>query len=122
MKLIDGDHLKRWILARWEAMAPQSSYPLRAYDIIEQIDREDYYEVESGWKKCSEELPTMTTDVLVTVGVNYYGEGMHNEVRTATWHTVNKKFYVHETKDAIIGEVIAWKDAPLPYGGEGECG
>lgn len=40
MRLIDADHLKRWIIARWEETDPKSAYPLRAIDIIDQIDRE----------------------------------------------------------------------------------
>lgn len=46
MRLIDAEHLKRWILARWEETDPRSEYPLRAIEIIDQIDREDTYEVE----------------------------------------------------------------------------
>lgn len=41
MRLIDAEHLKRWILARWEKTDPRSAYPLRAIDIIDQVDRED---------------------------------------------------------------------------------
>ena len=44
MRLIDAEHLKRWILARWEKTDPTSEYPLRAIDIIDQIDREDTIE------------------------------------------------------------------------------
>ncbi len=46
MKLIDAEHLIRWILARWEKTDPRSAYPLRAIDIIDQIDREDTIEAE----------------------------------------------------------------------------
>ena len=45
-RLIDAEHLKRWILARWEKTDPTSEYPLKAIEIIDQIDREDTYEVE----------------------------------------------------------------------------
>lgn len=41
MRLIDAEHLKRWILSRWEDTDPRSAYPLKAIDIIDQIDRED---------------------------------------------------------------------------------
>ena len=43
MRLIDGDHLKRWIIARWEETDPTSEYPLRAIEVINQIDRESEY-------------------------------------------------------------------------------
>ncbi|MBR6984645.1 MAG: hypothetical protein IKH75_14190 [Ruminococcus sp.] len=43
MRPIDGEHLKRWILARWEETDPTSEYPLRAIEIINQIDRENVY-------------------------------------------------------------------------------
>lgn len=46
MRLIDAEHLKRWILARWEKTDPASEYPLRAIDIIDQVDREDTIEAE----------------------------------------------------------------------------
>ena len=46
MRLIDAEHLKRWILARWEKTDPRSEYPLRAIDIIDQLDREDTMEIE----------------------------------------------------------------------------
>lgn len=43
MRLIDGEHLKRWILARWEETDTTSEYPLRAIEVINQIDRESEY-------------------------------------------------------------------------------
>lgn len=46
MRLIDAEHLKRWILARWEKTDPRSEYPLRAIDIIDQLDREDTIDAE----------------------------------------------------------------------------
>ena len=46
MRLIDADHLKRWILARWEEMDPRSANPLRAIDILDQVDREDTIDAE----------------------------------------------------------------------------
>ena len=46
MRLIDAEHLKRWILARWEKTDPRSAYPLRAIDIIDQVDREDTIDAE----------------------------------------------------------------------------
>lgn len=46
MRLIDAEHLKRWILARWEKTDSRSAYPLRAIDIIDQVDREDTIDAE----------------------------------------------------------------------------
>lgn len=43
MRAIDGEHLKRWILTRWEETDPTSEYPLRAIEVINQIDRESEY-------------------------------------------------------------------------------
>lgn len=47
MRLIDGDHLKRWIMLRWEE-SPDTQYPLKAVDILEQIDREHAYDVDKA--------------------------------------------------------------------------
>lgn len=43
MKLIDGEHLKGWILARWIEIDPKLEYPLNTMDILDQIDREYAY-------------------------------------------------------------------------------
>lgn len=40
MRAIDGDHLKRWIIARWGETDPTSDRPLTAREILDQIDRE----------------------------------------------------------------------------------
>ena len=39
-RYIDADHLRRWILARWEEIDPYTDTPLRADEILAQIDRE----------------------------------------------------------------------------------
>ena len=39
-ELIDPWHLRRWINARWSEFAPNSEYPLKAMEILDQIDRE----------------------------------------------------------------------------------
>ena len=57
MRLIDGEHLKRWILARWHKIDSKTEYPLKAIDIIDQID---YGEIEynvNQWIPVSERLP-----------------------------------------------------------------
>ena len=43
MRLIDAEHLRAWILARWEENDPTSAYPLKAGDILDQIEREMNY-------------------------------------------------------------------------------
>lgn len=43
MRLIDAEHLRAWILARWEENDPTSAYPLKAGDILDQIEREMKY-------------------------------------------------------------------------------
>ena len=39
MRLIDADHLTKWILSWWEQTSPTSEY-LKGADILAQIDRE----------------------------------------------------------------------------------
>ena len=39
MKLIDADHLRKWILSWWEKTEPTSEF-LKGGDILNQIDRE----------------------------------------------------------------------------------
>ena len=41
MRLIDADHLKRWMLRRWQDTDPQNDRPFKAIEILDQIDRED---------------------------------------------------------------------------------
>ena len=65
------------------------------------------------WIPCTPETMPITTDVyLVKVSINQYGEGMYPTYRTALWHTVWRKWFVHEKEDSIIGEVTAWMPIP----------
>ena len=71
----------------------------------------------SPWHRVEDELPDKTTAVLVWVGVNYDGWGMYPEMRTALWHTVQKRFFVHHNESIrgpIIGEVTHWMPLPEP--------
>lgn len=71
----------------------------------------------SPWRRVEEELPDKTGSVLVWVGVNYDGWGMYPEMRTALWHTVQKRFFVHHNESIrgpIIGEVTHWMPLPEP--------
>ena len=47
MRLIDADHLKQWIIARWEE-SPTTPYPLKAVEILNQIDREYAYDADKA--------------------------------------------------------------------------
>lgn len=44
MRLIDADHLKRWIIAKWMEVDPNNQRPLKMAEILDQIDRESIYE------------------------------------------------------------------------------
>lgn len=72
------------------------------------------------WMPCDKELPKFTSDYLVTVGINHMGIGMHNEIRVALYHIINKRWYVYESEKKIIGEPIAWMPLPEPYKEEKE--
>lgn len=37
-RYIDADHLKKWLLARWEEIDPKSENPFKMADIFNQID------------------------------------------------------------------------------------
>lgn len=67
MRPIDADHLKKWILARWQERNPQTDRPFKAIEILDQIDREMTVQPQPktgkwifghtlghSWMKCSE--------------------------------------------------------------------
>ena len=39
-RYIDADHLRKWMLARWQESDPYTDRPFRADEILAQIDRE----------------------------------------------------------------------------------
>jgi len=59
MRLIDAEHLKSWIIARWSERNTgvpvfhiRREYPLKAIEILDQIDREDTYDIKHAyWQK-----------------------------------------------------------------------
>lgn len=65
------------------------------------------------WISVADDLPKFTGDVLVCVGINRYGEGMHNEVRVANYNTVFKRFTVYENQSTYIGAITHWMPLPL---------
>ena len=67
----------------------------------------------NDWISVADDLPKFTGDVLVGVGINRYGEGMHNEVRVANYNTVSKRFTVYENQSAYIGAITHWMPQPL---------
>jgi len=42
-RYIDAEHLKRWIIARWEERDATNPYPLSGKEILDQIEREEYF-------------------------------------------------------------------------------
>lgn len=67
------------------------------------------------WIPVSEHLPEYTGTVLVWVGINQCGEGMHMECRTAMFYYPMKRFYVHrEAEGELIGSVAKWMPQPEP--------
>lgn len=137
MKLIDGEHLRGWILARWGEIDKKSEYPLKAIDILDQIDREYAYppNVSRGvvrvkrkrpvgrWIPVSKGLPELEYDgffegtdcfssdtVLVTLADGSV---------TAAYCSVNKEQdeeFVEwvSVKDKLLN-VIAWMPFPEAY-------
>ena len=83
----------------------------RAVEIIEQVATE----YNNGWIPCSERLPKIREDCLVTV--KYTGfMGMHG-VWIKTGHLENDGTW---WGDCAGGEVIAWQPLPEPYQPKGE--
>lgn len=50
-RYIDADHLKSWLLARWEEIDPKSENPFKMADIFNQID---YGELSINIVRCKE--------------------------------------------------------------------
>lgn len=50
-RYIDADHLKRWLLARWEEIDPKSENPFKMVDIFNLID---YGELSIDIVRCKE--------------------------------------------------------------------
>ena len=80
-----------------------------------EIVKQEAEKYNNGWIPCSEKLPDVRQDVLVTV--KYTGfMGMHGYwIKTGHMEAENDWW-----GDCAGGEVIAWQPLPLPYQPKGE--
>ena len=80
-----------------------------------EIVKQEAERYNNGWIPCSEKLPELRKDVLVTV--KYTGfMGMHGYwIKTGHMEAENDWW-----GDCAGGEVIAWQPLPLPYRSKGE--
>ena len=83
-------------------------------EVIE-IVKQEAEQYNNGWIPCSEKLPDVRQDVLVTV--KYTGfMGMHGYwIKTGHMESENDWW-----GDCAGGEVIAWQPLPQPYQPKGE--
>lgn len=114
MRLIDGSHLKKWILQRWEKAYPNEDLPTR--EVLEQIDREISYKMididpQSKWIPCSERLPKYGQVVL---WCNEYG----SVFTSAITEYIGYSWYIGRKHWGA--RVVAWMPLPEPWKGEEE--
>lgn len=76
--------------------------------------------IENRWIPVTERLPEKTSKYLVTVGINFFGFGMNDEVSVAIYNIKDGWFCAEENKDTIIGDVTAWMPLPEPWKGDEE--
>ena len=86
-----------------------------ALDKAIEIVKQETEQYNNGWIPCSEKLPELRKDVLVTV--KYTGfMGMHGYwIKTGHMEAENDWW-----GDCTGGEVIAWQPLPEPYRSKGE--
>lgn len=134
MRLIDADHLKKWMLARWQERNPQTDRPFKAIEILDQIDREMTFE-EQHWIPCSERLPSKE-ERKEWIDNNLDGKGYLYPCLVTRYSSINpdrEKNNPYVAKHYFDGEdflnageevcseyIIAWMPLPEPYGGENE--
>ena len=119
MRLIDAEHLKRWIMLRWESGVSVGYGDVKTNEIIEQIDRELTINPELHWIPCSERLPNDKD----------YRECMEC-LDGAVWYftengAMGLGYYYESTKEWATtddlktdGKVVAWMSLPEPWKGE----
>lgn len=76
--------------------------------------------IENRWIPVTERLPEKTSKYLVTVGINFFGFGMNDEVSVAIYNIKDGWFCAEENKDTIIGDITAWMPLPKPWKGDEE--
>ena len=88
---------------------------IKPFEIAEIALQEVAEEYNGGWIACSEKLPELRQDVLVTV--KYTGfMGMHGYwIKTGHMEAENDWW-----GDCVGGDVIAWQPLPEPYQPKGE--
>ena len=125
MRLIDADHLKKWILARWQERNPQTDRPLKAIEILDQIGREMTFK-EPHWIPCSSgEMPEEGQIVLAT---HLGGIDPNRQVIEHIYS--DGKFLLNWEMDMdmlsptfgqrYMGKVVAWMPLPEPWRGDAE--
>ena len=89
---------------------PKELGQLMAYNKAIEIVKQEAEKYNNGWIPCSEKLPELRQDVLVTV--KYTGfMGMHGYwIKTGHMESENDWW-----GDCSGGEVIAWQPLPKPY-------
>ena len=105
-RLIDADHLKKWILSRWKSIAYNSGMSYAINAIYEQIDREFTIEPEPHWISVTERLPEMDTRVLCTVMSGEFFDVEFGRLVKAGW--LMERYGNHNN-------VIAWMPVPEHY-------
>lgn len=101
MRLIDADHLRRWILSR------VFKTQLSVADVIDQIDREDTIEPEPQWIPCSDQLPDEEVLCCDTRGEMIIGYPYQDEESSTGYGAV--------LDDVVMIDCIAWMPLPEPY-------
>ena len=77
-KYIDAEHFRRWVIARWEERDITNPYPLSGREILDQIEREEYFtadvaEVKHGRWEDPEDLTCYKCSVCGEYATQEYG-------------------------------------------------